>query len=328
MNVSPKYNHICRQGLLLMLFGSLLVSCSKDIEPDEDYCLREDNRDLVCLNLAVQKSMFTYKNLDIDDENNVTISRSAEKEEPHIRYYINVYPADCDEKAKPIYSTTTTEPQITLSLPIGKCRVIAWADYVTNDDGFSKYFHTDDFSDMLLIDKYDYTANDPYKSCFLCSKDVTVSYKTPLIDMKLMPLMGQYRIVASDQPDYEVGKILVSYPSGVAASVNAFTGNICHVWQDVSFKSECDSYVVFDNILAEKAESEIHLAIKVFDEDGRLRAYRRSIKFPIVRQGVTTATTNVFTLLEDENPGDNPGTEGGGQAGINDKYDTTYIITF
>lgn len=305
----------------------LTMSCSKEIEEDEDYCIRPDYKATVSVHLSVDESLSPYRSI-IEDGVEPKLTRSNDGYK--LRYSVCAYPLDsAGSKTKANsneYFAQSTDPNIELALPLGKYRIIAWADFISEDSTKKPYFHTDDFSDMLLVEKYQYQGCDNFKICFNGENNLTVSYKTPQLNIDLSPTMGQYRLVASDNPDYEVGKIRISYPSGLPASWNLLTGEICHHWQDVSFSPTCDKYIAFDNVFSENLYN-IELLVEVFDKDGKLKARRNSIKIPIKKGGVTTYTAKLFTVLEDNNSSVTP-PEGNNGGGIDFIFGDTFFIEF
>lgn len=315
--------------LSLILIGSFslfCMGCSKDIEEDEDYCLRPDYKAKVNIHLMVDESLSPYRNI-IGDEVESQLTRSGE--EYKLRYSVCAYPLDYSgymaKSTVNEYYVQSTDPNVELSLPLGKYRIIAWADFISDKSGQKPYFHTDDFSDMLLVEKYQYQGCDNFKISFNGENNLTVSYKTPALNIDLSPTMGQYRLIASDLPDYEVGKIRISYPSGLPASYNLLTNEICHFWQDVSFFPIGDKYLAFDNVYSENLYN-LELRVEVFDKDGKLKARRNSIKIPIKKGGVTTYTAKLFTILEEDST-DTPIDSNNG-AGIDFDFGDTYIIEF
>lgn len=311
-----RFSKFAASGMLAVLL--MTVGCSKGIEPDEDYCLRPGYKDPVNISLSVDDSFSPYK--DVISEVEDTKSGNT-----GMRYVVSVYDLasfSALNPGSPVIYEVSDSPDFTVPLAPGKYRVFAWADYERVERSDNHYFHIDDFSDMLLVEKYGYQGSDPLKNGFSGTKDITVSYRTPDQTLHLSTTMAQYRLSASDTPDYNVGRIVISYPAGVPASINLFSDEICHLWQDVSFDAHEGECVAFDNILAEREERSLVIAVEVYDDKGVLRARRKAVAVPLIRGGITNVKARIYTVLEGD---DSPSTSGG-SGGINDQYDDTIFI--
>lgn len=303
----------------LLAGAFLFTSCHSDNEV-EDPCLRPDYKSSVKVSLDVDVKLSKYKDVSFADDLNRQ-TRSAEQWQ--LRYTVCAF-QDGKSNEVPVASVSSLSPELELSLPLGKYNVVAWADYVSDGSLSSRYFHTDDFSDILLKDKFSYSGIDSHKIGFLGSESLTVSYRTPELKIALSPAMGQYRINATDSPDYTVGKVLVTYPQGVPSSLNVLSGKICHKWYGVSFETIPAGEVAFDNVFAESKEIKVAVKIEVFDDSGRLRARRNFLDIPLVRGGVTFVNAKIYTIL-DPDSGDAPS---GGGMGIDGDYDDSFVIEF
>lgn len=313
----------------LLAVALLLSGCSEHVEPPEDDCLRPDYRDKVAFSLSVDDSFFHHKDVESYPEETRAVDYP-------IRYVVSVYDPstlqaysvrsdDSEEEPvypKPVASIISDSPEFSLSLSPGKYRVIAWADYEPTERSDNHYFHVDDFTDMLLVDKFGYKGDDDYKNGFSVARDITVSYRTPTVEMTLSTMMAQYRLTASDSPDFAVGRIAVSYPEGVPASMNLLTDKICHHWSGILYHASEGDLITADNILAETEELTLTVKVEVYDQSGVLRARRNAIQIPLIRGGITNVKAQLFTVKEGEKEPDNSS----GGMGINDKYDDTIFI--
>lgn len=81
-----------------------------------------------------------------------------------------------------VASGVSLSPEVSLSLPVGKLDIIAWADYVPQGSVSDYYWFTDDFSEMLEHEKAEYRADDDYKAAAHGIERVTVAYKTRRIE--------------------------------------------------------------------------------------------------------------------------------------------------
>lgn len=299
-------------ALTLAFTLTLFSSCHSDKE-DEEWCLREDFKTELKLNLSVENSLYEYKTVEDTETREETRSDSQSLK---LQYYVGIY-----KENKLVETINSLDHEVCLNLPLGKYTVIAWADYVPEESMFGHYFHIDDFTDILLKNKYNYNGMDDKKIGFFAAESVTVSYKTPETRMILKPAMGQYRIIATDEPDYNVSRIRINYHAGLPSSFDAINDKIAHVWNDVSFDAIPASTVAYDNVFSMPSETTLKVKLEVFDEAGKIRARRKSIEIPLIRGGFTTVKTKIYSVLEEYDT-DN---EGGG--GFQEDYDTTIEIT-
>ena len=312
-----KYLFLSAMAIVLSVAG---MSCSKENPLDEDECLREDFKTTFKVNLSVNTSLFPYTEITVSD----SISSTRGTGEWHLKYYVAAY-KELSGDAYPMTMAVSDSPSVEMSLPLGKYVMVAWADYVNEGDLRSRYFHTDDFKDILLKEKFAYNGNDLQKIGFTGFMEVTVSYRTPEVNVLLKSAMGRYEIDATDKPDYKVGKIVVSYPEGLPSSFNALSGRISHKWNGVQFNAEntaLNGESIFDNVFSEETETIVPIKIEVYDVNGILRARRNRIDIPMVREGITTVNAKIYSILEE---GEGVGTGG---AGIDDRYDDTIEINF
>lgn len=302
---------------LLIPIGSVsLIGCTKD-EPNEDDCIIEAGASEVKINMNVNTSLFSHKDIQITD------SATRSSADFRLHYYVSAYRLLNGHLGKEYAKYSSADPSFTIKLPLGKFRIYTWSQYVDiNDSTSAGYFYTDDFKDMLLRGKLSYKGCDDHKMGFTAYKDITVSYKTPEVKLDLSPITGQFRIKATDTPDYTVGKILIGYLNQIPSSFDVVNDRICHYWSGMSFKacSELSDCIAFDNMIAED-EEQISIRIEVFDTDGKLRARRRKIEFPVKRGGITTVSAKIYSLLE---PAD--GFIDDGDGGINENFDNTFHI--
>lgn len=295
----------------------ITLSCSSDKNKEED-CLSENFKTSFKIRLDVDTHMTDYKDICLDNDNEPE-TRSAEAW--RLRYTVCAY-SENGPSDVPVASLSSLSPVIDLTLPLGKYNIIAWADYISDESLNSQYFHTDDFTDILLRDKFSYSGDDTHKIGFIGNENLTVSYRTPELNIYMSPAMAQYKITALDSPDYNVSKVIVSYPEGLPSSLNAISGKISHKWYGVSFETLPKDFVAKDNVFSEHEEIKVPVKIEVYDDRGVLRARRNSIKIPLIKGGVTFVKAKIYSVLDPEN-GDMP--QGGGIT-IDNEYDDVHII--
>jgi len=301
---------------LLPLTAISITACSEHREIEDD-CIVEAGQSELKINMTVETSLFNHKDVEVSD----TMTRA--ESDKQLRYYVSAYRVYNGQLAHEYAQFSSSNPNLSVKLPLGKYRILAWSQFVDKNDSTSKgYFYTDDFKDMLLRNKYSYQGCDSYKMGCYATGDITVSYKTPELNLNLKPAMGQYRIKATDTADYKVGKVTVTYVDRLPCSLDVVNNRMFDYWTGIAYNNETPTLdcVAFDNVLA-VTEEKIAVMVEVYDTDGRLRARRRKIEFPVVQGGITNVSAKIFTLLE---PTDGyVGDEGGG---VNDAFDNTIFI--
>lgn len=305
----------CLKNLILsMVTLSLfsLSSCSKSGD-DEDWCLCSDFETDVTFCCDVNETLVEHLS--------ITAPTNTKGSIWQFKYHLAIYRENADYKAEPFKTVSSLSPEFSVRLPLGRFKAVAWADLIYDSDFRDLYFHTDDFNEMLLIDKENYKAEDNCKMGYLGNSDVTVSYRTPRFDIKLNPAMGQYRIIPTDTPAYEVGKIVVSYPDSVPAAISAKTGLINYKWSGVRFIHKSDYNQIFDNVFANTEETVVKTKIEVYDSEGNLRARRSGINIPLVRGGITRVHADIYSVIEDRKD-----TPSSGGIGIDTEYDNDIFI--
>lgn len=227
---------------------------------------------------------------------------------------------------KPIATVSTTEPEIDMRLPMGRCRIITFADYV-HKDRLSKdlYFFTDEYKELLIMDKYGYKGNDEKRQGYwtVADVDVTSEHNCPLY-LTLKPAMAKVRIVATDTAKFDVGAVRLSYPEVVPAAINGYTGHINYSWADVSFDAvPTKKDLTTDYIYAPVEQDSIALRVEIYDKEKNLRARKRYLKVPFIRRGITTVTGPFYSTLEVDSV---PGKPSGGGVGIDPEFDATIVV--
>ena len=309
---------------MTLAVSSSFASCSKDDAPNEDWCVVDDYKADVKLNVSVDKTMFSHADIVVDNPETRAgvMPRRYSAGVMQLRYNAWIFKED---DATPIAHASSLYSNFSFSLPLGKYRALAWVDYVPGGIQKDFYFFTDDLTEMLLMDKAGYSGNDNNKMAFCNETHFTVSYRTPEVFVSAVPQMAQYRIIANDSPSFDVGYIRISYPENVPAALNAFTREVSYCWSGVSYQHSYDgNFVTTDNVFANDDEHKVAVKVEVFDLDGKLRARRLNVSIPVRKGGITLARANIFSILE-EDP-DDPKEPSGGGVGIDPDFDDTFEI--
>lgn len=246
----------------------------------------------VTVNITIDKSMSDYIRVDSLDLNNARSSSN-----PVYRYCLAAYRGN---EAEPYEVHYDYDPSFTLSLPLGKFNFVGWADPVYENNGRSYYFFTDDFSEILLRNKYDYMVNDPNKLAYRNKIEHRVSYTSKDISISLTPAMAKYRLIATDSPDYTPSKVVVSYLN-IPSSIDGLSGKINGYWSDVFFNSNIiDDQIATDQVLAQDSEIKVYARIEIYDDKGVLKGRIKQLEIPLVKGGLTTIKGNFYTSLQQE----------------------------
>lgn len=256
------------------------------VDSDIDNTFRIDMEVL----LNMDSRMFDYK--DIDSTRYDTRAGSLTW---GFRYCVAAYRKD---DTIPYAVESSYDNIVSLNLPAGKYTFVGWADRVPTYDDKSYYFHTDDFSEIMLRHKYDYEGNDLAKMAFRGSQEIRVAYTSKSASMTLTPVMARYRLLATDTPDFTPGKVVVSYYD-LPASLNGLNGMINGRWSDVSYLSSVSGdELAMDHVLAQENEITVKACVEIYDDRNNLRARVRKVEIPLVKGGITTVKGNFYSILD------------------------------
>lgn len=295
----------------------LLSACTHHEQSFENECIQPNSTSDVNISLNVDTHLFEH----------ATVTRA---DNTPLRYAIAVYNADMSAV---VASARGLSPNFNVELPVGKYHLLSWADYAVDGLDADHHFFTDNLSGISLADELNYVGNRSDKMAFSSMEDFTVAYRKLNINSTLKPHMAQFRIYATDTPDYEVGKVVVSYLSTVPSLYNPLTGSVSSHWSNVSFSGEPQSdCVCFDNLFSITEESPVKIKVEIFDKSDKLIARRESIDFPVVRGGITKVNAQIYSAkvagTDPEPPtgGDDEDKPSGGGIGIDEDFDETYTI--
>lgn len=253
-----------------------------------------------------------------EDGEIIEVARSKARvssQSSYLRYIVNAY----NWKGEIVDSRITTEKDITMNLP-GNYRIVAYADY--SIEGSDNYYFTDDFSLLQFRNIDYYQANDEAKRCYstICYSDTVRNHQANLL---LKTPQAKIRLLATDEPDYEVGNIKVTY-SRMYTAWDAITEQPTARTNAISFDgariSTQDGTVIgFDYLFAEQNRNNIAITITVYDADGKVRGKISNLSVPVERGKITTIKAPFHSKNTDI-------TEGGGGIGINPDFDDDIVI--
>lgn len=274
------------------------------------------------LNLSVDKGLFDYQELDGMEFG----SRDASSWQ--LKYFIAVYR---NNSSQPFFTTSSPSNIIKLSLPTGTYNFVAWAEPIPDVDGYTYYFHTDDFSEMLQKHKYDYKGNDLYKTPYRGVTNQRIAFTTSSVDINLTPAFARYRLIATDRESatFNPGKIVISYYD-VPGAIHGLTGEINLKWSDVSFNSTADEdLLAFDHVLShDSKETSVSLKVEIYDDADKLKARVNKITLPLINGGITTLKGNFYSMLVPDDDKDDGNKGGSGGIGIDQEWEGTVELEY
>lgn len=302
--------------ILSIAAGLLLAGgCKDNVEFNEDWCLDPGYRTDLIVDVDLDKTFCQYLTLD-----SVFPTRSDDAGLV-LKYYAAAYGRN--SKA-PLVISRSSERRIPISLYPGKYNIVAWADYEYENSSKGANFFTDDFSELLLRNKYNYSEASLAKIGYRGAQPVSVAYTTDSVCIAAKPAMGQYRLVATDTVGYKPAKVKVSYSSKIPSAIDAQDGKFNWWWDDISFSCHpAGRLLASDLILSQSTETSVTAVVEVYDENGYLRARKKDLEIPLVNGGITTIRGNFLSVLELDEP------QGGG-AGliINPEWESSFDIEF
>lgn len=313
----------------LLLAGGILtcVSCNKNDIEDDDWCL--DPKYLVPLDVVVnlQDSLHDHCVIDTIFENRPdsldTRAMAFSATGLKLRYYAAAYAQDND--ILPLIVRSSWTNVVPIDLHPGKYNIVSWVNYESEESRSGLNFHTDDFNELLLKNKYNYFGATRYKMGYRASEFHSIPYNAKSISVTAKPAMGMYRLIPTDSLTYTPEKILVKYRSLLPSSINVLTGTINWWWDDISYTAAYDGEELASDFVfsQDTEETQVTVTVEVYDDAGLLRARKKNLEIPLINGGVTTVKGNFFTILELD-PLEDPGHSSG--ISINTEWDATFEI--
>lgn len=309
--------------LLSAGMGLLMVSagCKDNVEfNEEDWCL--DKSYMVPLNVYVNvdKSFEEYAN--VDSTMDADKYRRSTRGDPtwQLQYNVAVYEKDAKDISQPLEVFTSFENPVKTRLRPGKYDFVAFATYTPPLlETKSHHFHLDDFSEIMLKQKYDYTADDSYKVPYRVKEGHSVAWTDDELNLTATPAMAKFRLIATDEPEFTPYRTVVSFYS-LPAAINGYTGKINYSWSDIQFENIIkDDVLAADYVLSHSEETEIFVKVEIYDALGNMRARLSKLRIPLVNGGVTTIKGNFYSIL------DLSGLSSGGIS-IDTEFEGTYEI--
>lgn len=222
---------------------------------------------------------------------------NSEVSVPDTSYTYSVYIYDAITSKK-VTEFSSTIPQITTDLKNGRYKMVVWADVNNN----SNYFTPKDATRRSLLGKDKYVADDSQKMVFWNATEFEIDEATSSIKTTLEPQMGQFKLVATDTPDYKVGKIKITYPDGVPVTINADATGTSERWEGLSYEAKFkDKIITFDNIFVIGDEAEVVVDIVVYDDKNEIKSEVKGQKIKVRKGKKTVFEGKIFTVKKESN---------------------------
>ncbi len=299
-----------------------LVACTKDYDEDDEYCLKDSYKIPLNVHIGVDlDSVFReYKSID-----SLYIKTRSEAQEPYLKYYVAAFPMT---EGIPTAVASSTEKDVRVDVHPGRYTLVGWVMYESDDKTHGYNFYDDDFSELLLKNKYNYTGGNPYKIAYHASEPKNIAYNTEEAFITAKPAMGCYRIIATDTAKFVPAKVVVRYSSLLPASIHGKTGDINWWWSDISYSSDICKIDSVGDLLAsdfvlsqDSKETTVVATIEIYDEYGTVRARKKNVVIPLVNGGITTIKGTFYSFLEvDEDASSGSGIN------IKTEWDATFEI--
>lgn len=299
-----------------------LSACHDDLAENEDYCLDPSYMVPLTVDVNVDRAFRDY--LTIDTLFNDTRSSDLP---PYLKYYVAAYPMT---DSLPTVVASSFESKVPLKIHPSRYTMVGWVMYESPDKQRSFNFYDDDFSELLLKNKYNYSGADIYKLAYRACEPKNIAHNTSYTSLTAKPAMGQYNIIATDTADFQPDKVIVYYSSMLPAAIHAKSGRINWWWSDINYtypvtkKGTEGDLLASDFVLAQDDKDVcVTVTIEVYDDKGKLKARKKNVEIPLRNGGVTTVKGDFYSVLDL----DKDGTAGSGIE-IKTEWDASFDIVF
>lgn len=308
---------------LCFCFGIIsLISCRDDSVPDQDYCLRDSYMVPLTVEVSVDDAFKDYLTIDT-----LFYQTKSSDLAPYLKYYVAAYPMT---DSLPTVVTTSLNPKVPIKLHPSRYTMVGWVMYESPERQRSFNFYDDDFSELLLKNKYNYTGADIHKLAYRACEAKNIAYNATYTQLSAKPVMAQYNIIATDSADFVPDKVMIYYSSMLPAAIHAKTGRINWWWDDISYTSEVVKKDSVGDLLAsdfilsqDDHETSVNVIVEIYDKEGRLKARKKNVEIPLRNGGITTIKGDFYSVLDL----DKDGTAGSGIQ-IKTEWDASFEIVF
>lgn len=309
---------------ILLAFPLLVFSaCQHTYVEDVDWCLKDTDKLQVEVSIALDSAFSDYITID-------TLSvKTRNMDSPFLKYYVAAFR---ENESNPAMVVSSLDSVVRMNVKPGKYTIVGWVQYCQGSDSKGCNFYDDDFTELLLRNKYSYKPGSPSKIAYRAVDSLRLALNTRNIKMVAKPAMGRYRIIATDSAGFNPSKVVVKYTSSIPAAIHGKNGEINWWWNDISYTSPSvtslgpeGDLLAYDYILAQDNEETILVAtVEIYDEFGKVKARKNKVNIPVVNGGLTTIKGDFYSSFDSKVNS----SSGGGGIGINKEYSATVEITF
>ncbi len=251
-----------------------------------------------------------------------------------------------------VYTRHLDEEQdhsIRLNLNQGFYNFIVWTDHVDKGTNGDKYYNTNNFAAITYPDRENYEGNNDFQDAFRGTVQVAVQYDQypdggvvmEEATIQLERPLAKFKFISTDLEEF-VGQVLESaaakgktasrtinpddyrvvfrYTGFMPCSFNMFKNKPNDSWTGVSFDGKMipidghETELGFDYVFVNGTESKIHVAVEVYDKNGKLLSNTNTIEVPIFRSKLTIVRGNFLA------------SKASGGVGISPDFDGDYNI--
>lgn len=312
---------IFKFSLYTCLLAVSLSSCKDNQAEDENYCLDPSYMVPLTVDVDIDNKFSPYKTLD-------TIYRAETRGDvaPYPMYYVAAYPVN---DLLPTVIASSYDKKVPIKLHPSRYTLMSWVIYYADSEKHGYNFYDDDFSELLLKNKYNYKgAEDPYKLAWRGVETKNIAYNMKSTSTTAKPIMAQYKIVATDTAkNFVPDRVVVTYDK-LPSAIHGRTGKINWWWADIFYESHVGKrdangqFLASDYVLAhDDEEITVNATIEIYDYEGHLCARKKNVEIPLKNGGITTLKGDFYSVRELD------GTETTGSGiSIKTEWDATFEI--
>ena len=252
-----------------------------------------------------------------------TVSTKAASDDHVMRYTVKAYPEDTSkENVDTVYTfvftksdSSVSEDGVWLKLDEGTYTFRVWADYVDAGSLKDKYYNTEDFSEIKLINNDPHIGSTDYRDAFIGSANVTIaSDKENKVTIDMARPMGKYKFISTDldiflQTMSEKGMstdlmdftVVFEYNLFMPCAFNAHEDVTADSWTGVSFESKMqindqnELELGHDYIFVNHRGTSLSISVSVYDKNGDRVASTDALDVPIARNKLTVVKGDFLT---------------------------------
>jgi hypothetical protein len=309
--------------LIALVISWLCVGCTPHELPD-GFGL-DEARINVTLSLSFDTAMPLYQEIIMSDSRSKAQTGQS-KLPTYVRYIVKVYRNNAATRV-PICSYVFYQPvsegldfQKTVSMPRGPLTCLVWADFVDGANPADDYYYlTDDFQEIILGDRDNYSGNNDMRDTFRGQTTVTVSCSSTSVHVDMSRPMAKYEFIATDlakflsvmtahyaesrSVDLDDYTCVVHYDGFMPCSFNMFTDKPADAWTGVSYTGtlqasdvEGEALLGFDYVFVnDNRDASIKAYIEVIDGVGDVVARTTTMEIPLLRGHLTTVKGEFLT---------------------------------